>query len=260
MKVEYRIFNPGGNITALVFNNHYSSKQKKVINDYILMNNKEVEQVGFIERYTFDLQMAGGEFCGNAIRCAVKYYLESKNEKNIFIKVSGMSEKLNAGINEEERVWVDIPIESVSESSVKGEKIVKIEGITHIVVSIEKSKIYLRNKANLKEYAKKIINRLKIYDKAVGVMFTQIKDNVIRVYPIVWVRDMDTLFFETACGSGTVAVVTCSEKEKINVLQPSGYMILGEKIKKRGREYIRIIGDIISDNIIRNLDLEISIY
>ena len=34
-KFEYFIFNPGGNLTALVFDNHYNKTQRKNINDVI---------------------------------------------------------------------------------------------------------------------------------------------------------------------------------------------------------------------------------
>ena len=49
-KVEYCIFNPGGNLTALVFDNNYSEEQRKVINDAILKKHKCVEQVGLINK------------------------------------------------------------------------------------------------------------------------------------------------------------------------------------------------------------------
>ena len=182
-KVEYCIFNPGGNLTALVFDNHYNGKQRKAINDAILAKHKYLEQVGFISKDKYELQMAGGEFCGNATRCAVKYYLDNRLEQKCLIKVSGMKEKLLSGINKENNVWVDIPIKSVQHTDIEGIKIVEIEGITHIVINEEQSKKYLTNKEKLKEYAKEIINKLKIVDKAVGVLFTEMKDKFIKLYP-----------------------------------------------------------------------------
>ena len=47
-KFEYKILNPGGNKTALVIGNDYSNYEKKIINDIILKENKDVEQVGFL--------------------------------------------------------------------------------------------------------------------------------------------------------------------------------------------------------------------
>lgn len=183
VKVEYCVFNPGGNLTALVFDNHYDEKQKKVINDAILKRHKYVEQVGFISKDEIKLEMAGGEFCGNATRCAVKYYLDNLLKRECLIKVSGMNEKLLAGIDNENKVWVDIPVKSLYKTNIKGINIVKIEGITHIVINEKQSKKYLTNKEKLKEYAREIINRFKVYDKAVGVLFTEMKDKFIKIYP-----------------------------------------------------------------------------
>jgi diaminopimelate epimerase len=182
-KVKYCIYNPGGNQTALVFNNHYNLHEKKVINNEILKINKEVEQVGFINKNRYELQMAGGEFCGNATRCAVKYYLPDSYGKQILIKVSGMTEKIITGIDMEGKTWVDVPVKSIEKIPVKNIKIVKLEGITHIVIDEELSKKYLKNQNNLKESAKKIMKNLKVDDMAVGVMFTEIKDNIVKLYP-----------------------------------------------------------------------------
>lgn len=74
-EVTYKILNPGGNKTALVFGNDYREEEKKQINDQILQENQEVEQVGFLEQKEKKLEMAGGEFCVNATRCAIWQYL-----------------------------------------------------------------------------------------------------------------------------------------------------------------------------------------
>jgi diaminopimelate epimerase len=182
-KIEYCIFNPGGNLTALVFGNHYNENQKKTINDAILEKHKCLEQVGFVSKDTMELNMAGGEFCGNATRCAVRYYLNNDLDSECRIKVSGIKECLLAGIDMSNQVWVDVPIKSMSHSNAKGFNIVEIEGITHIVVDAERSKKYLNKEEKLKEYARDIINRFSIKDKAVGVLFTEIKDEFLKLYP-----------------------------------------------------------------------------
>ncbi len=250
-EVEYYIFDPGGNKTALVINKMYDQGMKKYINDIILKKHTDVEQVGFLESNRCELQMAGGEFCGNATRCAVEYYLKPQNKGAILIKVSGMKEKLTSGIDEKGFVWVNIPVISVDELG--NVKIVKMEGITHIVMSRTSQ---LETKQQMINYAKKLIRELKVNDKAVGVMFTVQSDDKVSLYPVVWVRDIDTFFFETACGSGTVAVTMCSGKDKISVLQPSGYEIVGEKYNVNGKTYVKIFGIVNSDSKIRKLNLE----
>ena len=250
-KIEYFIFNPGGNLTALVINDHYNWHQKKHINDWILKKHQSLEQVGFIDTNKYELQMAGGEFCGNATRCAIKYYLSKNQENEILIKVSGMEETLVGGSTVDGGIWVDIPVKEINDSSVR------LDGITHIVLNEVASKKYLLNQEKLKVYAKEIINYMQIDDKAVGVLFTEKAEGKIKLYPIVWVKDIDTLFFETACGSGTVAVTVCSDDKEVSVIQPSGYEIIGKKILRGKSEYIKITGVVITDNKINIMEEEL---
>ena len=77
-KISYQIFNPGGNKTALVKGSDYTASQKQRINQMIMAKNPEVEQVGFLNQRTNRLEMAGGEFCMNATRCAVFAYANGK--------------------------------------------------------------------------------------------------------------------------------------------------------------------------------------
>jgi len=194
-KVEYCIFNPGGNVTALVFNKYYNTHKKKIINNIILSKHSEVEQVGFIDRDQFNLKMAGGEFCGNATRCAVKYYLKDNLGKEISIKVSGMGERLYSGMGSDNNIWVDIPVKFVENTKYNGINIVKLDGITHIVFDEDQSKKYLKDKEKLKANAKKIIEEFKIDDSAVGVLFIERDNETIKLYPIVWVKEIDTEHF-----------------------------------------------------------------
>ena len=65
--MRYSVFDPTGNITALV-RDPVAPLQQPVIAAGIMRKHPEVEQVGFV---SFDgalpaLRMAGGEFCGNA--------------------------------------------------------------------------------------------------------------------------------------------------------------------------------------------------
>ena len=107
--IKYKIFNPGGNKTAIVIGNEYNDKEIKQINDKILKENLDVEQVGFIDIKKNKLEMAGGEFCVNATRCAIWEYLKGKKGE-IELKVSGCNEKIRGGITEQKDVYVDIPI------------------------------------------------------------------------------------------------------------------------------------------------------
>jgi len=85
----------------------------------------------------------------------------------------------------------------------------------------------------------------------------RLKINLLNFIPIVWVKEIDTFFYETACGSGTVAVCAYCDENEITVLQPSGYEIKAKKLLKNEKVYIRIIGAVITDMKIRNIEEEL---
>ena len=63
-----------------------------------------VEQVGFVEiGKRPELQMAGGEFCGNATRSAASIYLNGK-EGNLQMLVNS-KDVINTGIDENGKAW-----------------------------------------------------------------------------------------------------------------------------------------------------------
>lgn len=132
MKIKYKIYNPSGNITALVIGDEYNNKEKELINNAIMKEKPEIEQVGFVSTEYRKLTMAGGEFCGNATRCAVKYYFN--NEKTSKIEID--NKEIIVGTDKDEKIWCEIPIEGyeitkLSENIYK----VKLEGITIIVIN-----------------------------------------------------------------------------------------------------------------------------
>ena len=82
LDTNYKILNPGGNKTAIVIGNEYSKKEKKQINDKILMENLDVEQVGFIDTKEIKLEMAGGEFCINRFKMCDMAIFKWKTRRN----------------------------------------------------------------------------------------------------------------------------------------------------------------------------------
>ena len=233
---NYKIYIPSGNPTALVIGITDDIQKRKKINNEIMSKYDFVEQVGFInpDINNPELVMAGGEFCGNATRSAIKYYLGDKIG-SLKIKVSGVKEKLDAGIDKNGDVWVDMPI-------IKGDfkksitvinnqsAIIKMYGITHLVIELDDiNQKY--PKEELKQYTYDILEEYNLLlEDAAGVMFINKDNNNIKLTPIVFVRDINTLFYETACGSGTTAVAVyesfkTNKSVSINVLQPSGKTI-----------------------------------
>jgi len=228
------ILRPGGNDTALI-PNLYPPDARRIINDSLMKQFSNVEQVGFYSlspgnpEVDAQLVMAGGEFCGNATRCAT--YLALKGRKGeIKIQVSGAKQILEVGIDEKSNVYAQMPVIKDFSCIQKTRQItiVSLEGIAHVIV--EKPPF---NEEQLRKEANTILGNLslKTSKPAAGVLFITQEDDLLRIDPFVWVRDIETFFYETACASGTAALglkLAFDKKEPINsipILQPSGLTI-----------------------------------
>ena len=235
-KIEYKVLNPGGNKTALVKGTEFTDKQKCLINKLIMEKYLDVEQVGFLSNETNRLEMAGGEFCINATRCAVYEYLKGKKGE-IEITVSGTDKKLKGNVIEKDKVEVTMEIEKDLEDLIESKNdftFVKINGILIAILNEEKSKKYIEKlkeneeltKIELKEIMKKELNSK---EKAEGIILLEKENGNIRINPIVWVKEIDTVFYETACGSGSLGTAIYkflnNKSKSSKLIQPSNYII-----------------------------------
>lgn len=230
--VEVMILRPGGNDTAIVNGLVNKKTDKNLINKEIMSMFPNVEQVGFVnlKKDKYKLQMAGGEFCGNATRCAAYLACDGKTGE-IKIKVSGTNKILNAGIDKQQEVYAQMPISidtRIQKDQAKpNNSIVFIDGIVQYV-DWDYKKIENKSKVEVTKIALKII-KSKRFDKypAAGVMFVKKIKDTFKIIPIVYVKKINTSFYETACGSGSAAIglVVATEKktsiDNLRILQPS---------------------------------------
>ena len=263
-KIKYSIYSPAGNDTAIVYGTNYTKEQKNKINNAIMKKHRNVEQVGLINKKgKKELQMAGGEFCGNATRSAAYSYLGG-NEGKIHIYINS-KDKILAGVDKNKNAWCEIPLCDGSDVVTKKEDgvfIVKMKGITIIVIQEIKAKKYLNDRKKLKERGRRLIDKYNIKDNlAVGVIFCEKEKNKIKINPIVWVKDIDTLFYETACGSGSIAVGIVEaylkkQCQTIDILQPSG-LIITSIVEYKDNKILKAIisGNIENDRIIYSLNI-----
>lgn len=220
----------GGNQTAIiscsdVTREKYSELNKDLQNDY-----REIEQVGFWEEkdgVPF-LQMAGGEFCGNATRAFACFLKDEEPEKNEFcFKVSGYSGKIFSIVedigNNKYYCAVRFPnflntIKIIEKKYKKNlVRIVNLGGIVHILLD-EGS--YKFPRENYELFMKKLKNDLKVDCGAVGVVWFYKKNKKIYIKPVVWVKSIDTCFYETSCGSASIAIGLIY-REDASVIQPT---------------------------------------
>ena len=114
----------------------------------------------------------------------------------------------------------------------------------------------------LKQIGRNLIDNYNLVNNsAVGVMFCEKKKEKIKINPIVWVKNIDTLFYETACGSGSIAVCIVEsylkkQGQRIDILQPSGLIITATVDYKNNKFKQAIIsGNIENDGNIYYLNL-----
>jgi diaminopimelate epimerase len=212
------IADAAGNTTALV--SDAAAAERTVIARRLLAETPEgelapPEQVGFVvPPLTADgfwrLEMAGGEFCGNAAR-SFALFLAKKTEfhgtMGVIIEISGCPSPLTAIVNTETcEAEVEMPL-PLAMSTISYDKndfpVIIFEGITHIIVEDV-------DKSTLPDELCKIFFELKaIFDKtettaALGLMFYDRPNNFLR--PAVYVYGTDSFVFESSCGSGSAAL------------------------------------------------------
>lgn len=221
MKVTFGIYWPGGNTTALV-SEAVPQKLHARIAKAIIKHRPDIEQVGFIlppkkSAADLHLQMMGGEFCGNAARCAALYSAGQKNKSLIRLTVSGYPKILTAQIK---GVSVNLKIPSSFVKTIQPQPqgwLVSMYGIRFFVTEAKLSRTQIL--AFLKKYQAGF--------PAIGIIYLEKKSRHFAITPWVKVLKTKTLTLETGCASGTLAaamVLNSKNKTKKNfsITQPSG--------------------------------------
>lgn len=168
----------------------------------------------------------------------------------IFLRVFGTNRILRAWIDGRKNVWAQMPLPSKLQVDTVGKfQIVELEGITQVVAALPRSN---NTPEELKRIGFSILKRLKLITPvpATGVMFVSRKDKNIKIDPVVWVRDVKTLFYETACASGTTAVAVLEflkegkGRARFSVIQPSGKKLLAQVEKSNLNIQVAIGGKV----------------
>lgn len=229
-EIEYAVLDPSKNITILVTSDVDKSDYTFVAKKLLELE-PSAEQLGFLEddkECDIVLNMAAGEFCGNATMSAAVYYGIKNNVTcgNVSVKSSGADKQVKVEIKkiEEGAEWegiVEMPrpikIQEVDFGNAEKFPVVFFKGIAHIIID---KKITSEKDVILKEYENKIktwCEFLKV--EALGIMFCDFGD-LISMLPLVYVKAIDTLYLESSCASGTTAVgayLTDKNKKAINI-------------------------------------------
>lgn len=285
-KIEYAVMNPSQNITILVTTEVAESEYATIAKELLNLE-PSAEQVGFIKFNGFNrqlnlkkskcdflgddikienesvvysdekkcdivLNMAGGEFCGNATMSTAVYYSIKNNitcksqnvdfteaQKKVVVKSSGVDELISVDIKKFDDEWegiVEMPrpfkIQEVDFGAGDNFPVVFFKGIAHVIIDkklIDKKKndIIISKDSYNNYYENKIKKWCNILNvKALGILLCDF-GNMINMIPLVYVKSIDTLYLESSCASGTTAIgAYLKDKTKkeinINIKQPSG--------------------------------------
>ena len=225
-----------GNGTAIEVIASPLTRAEYVRRGRILGENTErlgAEQAGFLvlSQSQSHFEMAGGEFCGNASRAAAVLFSKLRGADNVEFTVSGFKGLVSATVDRrsdnEYYVRCRFLGMSVGVYPVEGHEqtinIVDLGGIVHVVVESRfpaQAEIYRETHHHLTE-------ELSLRERdAVGVVWIERKDDSVAIHPVVWVRSIDTFFYESSCGSGTIAA--CAVTGVSDIIQPTGKIIRAE--------------------------------
>ena len=232
------VADPAKNITVFVLGYSGCPERRGILARKILADkNLEAEQAGFVfppDRINslWRLEMAGGEFCGNAARSLGLYIAKFqglKGEGDLEISVSGAAEPVRVKVDTVNNLAAaEMPLPIAFDNIIyegRSFPMLVFEGITHIIApGCEASREIFSAFRILAEANFSILG--KEAPAALGVMFYDPTSFFMR--PVVYVRSVDSLFFENSCGSGSAALCAwlCRDQGdgiyKYQIHQPGG--------------------------------------
>ena len=247
--LRYSVFDPTGNITALV-ESPVEPERRRAIAASLMARLPEVEQVGFVRLgapvsangpLRASLRMAGGEFCGNASMSAAALCLlrsgRKKDAETVWLSVSGTDGPVEVRLEREDAVSFRgavrmPPARGISEidcscGALAGKlPFVRMEGIGHLIVGADSPFFALRNDG---EAAGRAVRKLcaALDTECLGLLFLTKEGAQYRMDPLVYVPLGNTLFWERSCASGSAAAAMYLAAKKgeavsLELSQPGG--------------------------------------
>ncbi len=215
----------GGNATAIQIleealdGKEYARKGKKLIDEF---QNFQVEQAGFLIPKDKHFEMSGGEFCGNTAGAAAILLGNTFEKQEIDFTMSGFEGDITGCFNNIRTnkysvkcVFpnLSLDIEQIDDNMYLAD----MGGIIYVVIKG-------KTPTGCETFHRRLIRRLNLEDrKAVGAVWVQNDGDAVKIDPVVWVKEIDSLFYETSCGSGSIAVAKVMNKA--NIIQPTGKVI-----------------------------------
>lgn len=261
MLITYSILDPTGNITALV-ESELPAPERAAVAAEIMRRHPEAEQLGFLRRLPDSesvrgaLDMAGGEFCGNASLCAAVLLSEDAapgEERALLLRVSGASDAVEVRLRREaaENYTASVRMPPAlwigrTELRFRGQRapvpLVRMEGIAHLIVCPGSAFYPLLNDPKAAEEAVKSWCAA-LGAPCLGLMFLSGRAPALSLTPLVWVPGSGTVFWESSCASGSAAVGMALAAERggcveLSLTEPGG------TLRVRSAEETRLCGSV----------------
>lgn len=233
-KREYTVavLDPAGNVTAIVCSDVPAAERARVAAQILRLPELGIEQVAFLTAPRsggeIRLEMMGGEFCGNALRCAGFYQAlrnGAQGKSCVFAEISGAdgvqpvmadtaegtaSTVMPLPLSVQPAGWVDVQAARVT-----------FAGITHFVIDCAQPDETLVQRAIAAAPEASAVGAI-FLDRACG-----------SIKPVVFVRETASCVAENSCASGSVAtavVLTADFADgitEIGIGQPGGTLEVG---------------------------------
>ncbi len=233
-KREYTVavLDPAGNVTAIVCSDVPAAERARVAAQILRLPELGIEQVAFLTAPRsggeIRLEMMGGEFCGNALRCAGFYQALRNGEQGkscVLAEISGAdgvqpvmadtaegtaSTVMPLPLSVQPAGWADVQAARVT-----------FAGITHFVIDCAQPDETLVQRAIAAAPEA----------SAVGAIFLDRAHGSIK--PVVFVRETASCVAENSCASGSVAAAVVLKADfaagitEIGIGQPGGTLEVG---------------------------------
>lgn len=230
MSIDCIIANPTGNITVLVTSPVSADERDKVVRE-MFTTVATCEQVGFVvplSEQSIQLEMMGGEFCGNATISTAAYMaalnrLAIGAKTTIDVDASGIEGTLPVQIectgDNCYRGTLEMPMPTIEKHD--GRSLVCLDGISHMILDEDISE------EEMQDSIKSIAKELNV--PALGLLkYAALSGDEadVSIRPLVYVAGSDTVVWENGCASGSIAAAfyrySNDGNKHTSVRQPGG--------------------------------------
>ncbi len=228
----YIITAAGGNgtaiqlITDLQDRRWYAVEGRGLLRQY---KEQGAEQAGFLDVEGRHFHMSGSEFCGNAARAAVLLISLLTKEDTVDFSMSGCPNRVRG------KVLEDLG-EKCYRVSCTFDRLPMVISEVKVLRKIRATKVDFKSMVHViieapfpeKDHDnqhRQIVKQLELDQRnAVSVMWIERKnEDLVKIQSVVWVRDVDSFFHDSSCGSGSIAAAKITGATQIE--QDTGQII-----------------------------------